>query len=131
MCGHCHDGTHEGGKDLGQDGAKNSAKDRAKDGIDRRSLMALGVAAAATAAGVTRMLAPSPAVAAHSKPTSLSADDALSATRLVPGDEPVDADAEEASVLLHDGCGTAAAARRAGGVLQRGDRVLQRRVAEV
>jgi hypothetical protein len=81
MCGHCHDGTPEGGKDLGQDGAKNSAKDRAKDGIDRRNLMALGVAAAATAAGVTRMLAPSPAVAAHSKPTSLSADDALSALK--------------------------------------------------
>jgi carbonic anhydrase len=81
MCGHCHDGTTEGGKDLGQDGAKNSAKDRAKDGIDRRSLLALGVAAAATAAGVTRMLAPSPAVAAHSKPTSLSADDALSALK--------------------------------------------------
>ena len=47
-------------------GARTWAKDRAKDGIDRRSLMALGVAAAATAAGVTRVLAPSPAVAAHS-----------------------------------------------------------------
>src|ERR1700730_18569983 len=81
MCGHCHDGAPEGGKDRGQDGAKFSAKDRAKDGIDRRSLMALGVAAAATAAGVTRVLAPSPAVAAHSKPTSLCADDALSALK--------------------------------------------------
>ena len=77
MCGHCHDGAPEGDKDVGHD----RAKDRTKDGIDRRSLMALGVAAAATAAGVTRVLAPSPAVAAHSQATSLSADDALSALK--------------------------------------------------
>jgi len=77
MCGHCHDGAPEGDKDVGHD----RAKDRTKDGIDRRSLMALGVAAAATAAGVTRVLAPFPAVAAHSQATSLSADDALSALK--------------------------------------------------
>ena len=51
------------------------------EGIDRRSLMALGIAAAATAAGVTRALAPAPAAAASGKPTTLTSDQALSALK--------------------------------------------------
>jgi len=49
------------------------------EGIDRRSLMALGIAAAATAAGVTSAIAP--AVAASGKHTSLTAAEALAALK--------------------------------------------------
>ena len=45
--------------------------------IDRRSLLALGIAVAA--ANMTRTIAP--AIAASGKPTSLSADEALSALK--------------------------------------------------
>ncbi len=51
------------------------------EGIDRRSLMALGLAAAATAAGAARVIAPTAAAAASGKHTSLTSDQALSALK--------------------------------------------------